>query len=69
MMLPCKYCSGTGKLHDDADAFNDHEEDESDKRMRKLEAVAEAAHAVNELFNYKTMHALDDALSALESDE
>ena len=26
MMLPCKYCSGTGKLHDDADAFDDHEE-------------------------------------------
>jgi hypothetical protein len=36
--------------------------------MPKLLAVAEAAHAVNELFNYQTMHALDDALAALESD-
>lgn len=26
-MLDCKYCGGTGKLHDDADAFDDHERD------------------------------------------
>lgn len=26
MMLECKYCGGSGKLHDDADAFDDHEE-------------------------------------------
>lgn len=37
--------------------------------MPKLLAVAEAAYAVNELSNFKTMGELDDALAALEADE
>lgn len=27
MIIDCKYCGGTGKLHDYADAFDDHEID------------------------------------------
>lgn len=42
MMLECKYCSGSGKCHDDADAFDDHE------IPTKLDEWRRLAHAIVE---------------------